>query len=221
MDMDPDTHSDNYALNGKVLLGSATLLFFMCILVIFLRTYSCSCFRRRRRHNPQLFPTPSADPHTALDPSLLKFLPTFTCSATHLHLQECAVCLSDFEEDRDVRLLPNCNHYFHIHCIDTWFRSHSNCPICRTLVQPPKISPKKTEAVVSDGEFACCSYLPPPISCPKKELDLDMLTVVVEAGKEETGQNLMSSESGTPGGARLKSPMDYGRSFAGTVEQRR
>ncbi|XP_047983610.1 RING-H2 finger protein ATL54-like [Salvia hispanica] len=44
---------------------------------------------------------------------------------------DCAVCLSEFEEDETVRLLPKCSHAFHIPCIDTWLASHTNCPLCR------------------------------------------------------------------------------------------
>ncbi|XP_055814831.1 RING-H2 finger protein ATL54-like [Solanum dulcamara] len=44
---------------------------------------------------------------------------------------ECSVCLSEFQEDETLRILPMCNHAFHIPCIDTWLRSHTNCPMCR------------------------------------------------------------------------------------------
>ncbi|KAK7301156.1 hypothetical protein RJT34_12017 [Clitoria ternatea] len=44
---------------------------------------------------------------------------------------ECSVCLNEFREDETLRLLPKCNHAFHIPCIDTWLRSHTNCPLCR------------------------------------------------------------------------------------------
>lgn len=47
---------------------------------------------------------------------------------------ECAVCLSEFEEDENLRLLPKCYHAFHLPCIDTWLRSHTNCPICRAPI---------------------------------------------------------------------------------------
>ncbi|CAA7027183.1 unnamed protein product [Microthlaspi erraticum] len=52
---------------------------------------------------------------------------------------ECSVCLNEFEEDESLRVLPNCNHSFHINCIDTWLLSHKNCPLCRSpilLTQP-------------------------------------------------------------------------------------
>ncbi|XP_010415953.1 PREDICTED: RING-H2 finger protein ATL54 isoform X1 [Camelina sativa] len=44
---------------------------------------------------------------------------------------DCPVCLNEFEEDESLRLLPKCNHAFHISCIDTWLSSHTNCPLCR------------------------------------------------------------------------------------------
>ncbi|XP_051148234.1 RING-H2 finger protein ATL52-like isoform X2 [Andrographis paniculata] len=47
---------------------------------------------------------------------------------------ECAVCLSEFQENEPLRLLPKCSHAFHLSCIDTWLRSQSNCPLCRANV---------------------------------------------------------------------------------------
>lgn len=47
---------------------------------------------------------------------------------------ECAVCLSEFEEGEWVKHLPICSHVFHVSCIDTWFQTHSNCPLCRSYV---------------------------------------------------------------------------------------
>ncbi|KAG2319577.1 hypothetical protein Bca52824_012790 [Brassica carinata] len=47
---------------------------------------------------------------------------------------DCSVCLSEFEEEETLRLLPKCRHAFHVPCIDTWLRSHTNCPVCRAPV---------------------------------------------------------------------------------------
>ncbi|KAL3622342.1 hypothetical protein CASFOL_033753 [Castilleja foliolosa] len=47
---------------------------------------------------------------------------------------DCAVCLSEFQENESLRLLPKCSHAFHLPCIDTWLKSHSNCPLCRANV---------------------------------------------------------------------------------------
>lgn len=44
---------------------------------------------------------------------------------------DCSVCLNEFQDGETLRLLPKCNHAFHIPCIDTWLASHTNCPNCR------------------------------------------------------------------------------------------
>ncbi|XVE83301.1 hypothetical protein DITRI_Ditri16bG0077800 [Diplodiscus trichospermus] len=44
---------------------------------------------------------------------------------------ECVICLSDFTPGDRVRLLPKCNHGFHVRCIDKWLSCHSSCPKCR------------------------------------------------------------------------------------------
>ncbi|KAI3462100.1 hypothetical protein Pfo_018763 [Paulownia fortunei] len=47
---------------------------------------------------------------------------------------DCSVCLNEFQEDENLRLLPKCSHAFHVPCIDTWLRSHKNCPVCRAPI---------------------------------------------------------------------------------------
>ncbi|KAH0727237.1 hypothetical protein KY284_003102 [Solanum tuberosum] len=47
---------------------------------------------------------------------------------------ECSVYLSEFREDETFKILPTCNHAFHIPCIDTWLKSHTNCPMCRASI---------------------------------------------------------------------------------------
>ncbi|KAL1821802.1 hypothetical protein DCAR_0418229 [Daucus carota subsp. sativus] len=49
---------------------------------------------------------------------------------------DCSVCLTEFRDDEMLRLLPKCNHAFHIPCIDTWLRSHTTCPLCRAGIVP-------------------------------------------------------------------------------------
>ncbi|KAK3411487.1 RING-H2 finger protein ATL78 [Eucalyptus grandis] len=44
---------------------------------------------------------------------------------------ECIICLSEFATNDRVRILPKCQHGFHVRCIDKWLNSHSSCPTCR------------------------------------------------------------------------------------------
>jgi hypothetical protein len=45
----------------------------------------------------------------------------------------CAICLADYEDGEDVRVLP-CQHFFHPNCIDQWLSSHNACPMCKAVV---------------------------------------------------------------------------------------
>ncbi|CAA7406188.1 unnamed protein product [Spirodela intermedia] len=44
---------------------------------------------------------------------------------------DCPICLGAFGEGETVRVLPHCNHRFHVPCIDRWLSSHPSCPTCR------------------------------------------------------------------------------------------
>ncbi|KDP44985.1 hypothetical protein JCGZ_01485 [Jatropha curcas] len=51
----------------------------------------------------------------------------------------CAICLGEFEEGEELRILPECMHSYHVACIDMWLYSHSNCPVCRTDAISPQL----------------------------------------------------------------------------------
>ncbi|PIN21049.1 hypothetical protein CDL12_06257 [Handroanthus impetiginosus] len=72
--------------------------------------------------------------NTGIKKKALKTFPIISYSA-ELKLpgldNECAICLSDFAPGERVRVLPKCNHGFHVRCIDKWLNSHSSCPTCR------------------------------------------------------------------------------------------
>ncbi|XP_019056702.1 PREDICTED: RING-H2 finger protein ATL52-like [Tarenaya hassleriana] len=78
---------------------------------------------------------------------------------------DCSVCLSEFQENESLRLLPKCNHAFHVPCIDTWLKSHSNCPLCRANLTTGNATtaaagvaianhPTATESVIRGGGSA-------------------------------------------------------------------
>ncbi|KAL3832819.1 hypothetical protein ACJIZ3_007555 [Penstemon smallii] len=46
---------------------------------------------------------------------------------------ECAVCLSEFEANEQLRFLP-CSHVFHAECVDSWFLTSRTCPLCRSAI---------------------------------------------------------------------------------------
>ncbi|KAF5809613.1 putative transcription factor C2H2 family [Helianthus annuus] len=68
-----------------------------------------------------------------LQPSVINSITVFKYKKLDnlIDCTDCSVCLSEFQDNETLRLLPKCNHAFHIPCIDTWLNSHTNCPLCR------------------------------------------------------------------------------------------
>ncbi|KAK6943267.1 Zinc finger, RING-type [Dillenia turbinata] len=80
---------------------------------------------------------------TGLKKSALRQIPVAVYgSGANLPATECPICLGEFVDGEKVRVLPKCNHGFHVRCIDTWLVSHSSCPNCRhsLLEQEPTTS---------------------------------------------------------------------------------
>ena len=42
----------------------------------------------------------------------------------------CSICLDEISQD-SVRTFE-CNHYFHLSCLNEWVRKSATCPVCRT-----------------------------------------------------------------------------------------
>ncbi|KAI9070470.1 hypothetical protein K1719_047568 [Acacia pycnantha] len=46
-----------------------------------------------------------------------------------LLLQNILICLSEYQGEDVLRILPCCGHFFHATCIDVWLQQHSTCPL--------------------------------------------------------------------------------------------
>lgn len=161
-DADPNGKAKEYAFSGKIMLIAVVILFIVIIIMLFLhayvRWYLLRARRRqhlrRNRHSRRANLVFYVDPaltaaSRGLDASVIASLPVFAFSAkTHPDPVECAVCLSEFEDGETGRVLPRCNHSFHIDCIDMWFQSHSTCPLCRALVDPSPAEATRPEVTV-------------------------------------------------------------------------
>ncbi|KAK9168083.1 hypothetical protein Syun_000223 [Stephania yunnanensis] len=160
----PDLNSND----GKVMLAALVCLIvvlsFVLALHVYARWFMGQAHRRLRRpttvvtpmvhlqsHRPQLddqFPT-GLGATDGLDASSIGRLPMFMYkSGVNEAGLECAICLSVFEDDEMGRVLPKCQHCFHVECIDMWLQWRSNCPICRALVASPE-SPSSTVVDIS------------------------------------------------------------------------
>uniref|UniRef100_A0A1J3JXB5 RING-type E3 ubiquitin transferase n=1 Tax=Noccaea caerulescens TaxID=107243 RepID=A0A1J3JXB5_NOCCA len=213
-----------YVLNGKIMLSSVIILFVAVIMILCFHSYARWLFRRqnrriRRRIRAHLRSisrdSTISSSLSPLDPAVLEKIPIFVYSSeTHESpLEECSVCLSEFEEDDEGRLLPKCGHAFHVDCIDTWFRSRSTCPLCRAPVQPetPSTRPESTEPAapvkpvedVETGSSSSSSSSSPassPLRFPMEACErepIDLVGVTVEIPGESEGSNpVLPSQNG-------------------------
>jgi hypothetical protein len=99
-----------------------------------------SNFQRRLADLSNLYPSNSSRHvrSSGLEYSMVQALPMSQFKKNEVEQKlsdvDCAICLGEFEEGEWVKHLPICTHSFHVSCIDKWFQSHSNCPLCRCCV---------------------------------------------------------------------------------------
>jgi len=88
---------------------------------------------RRHTENPLTIHSPE---NRGLNESIIRSIPIFRYKKSEWINNasttcECVVCLSEFQEDENLKVIPNCDHFFHIDCIDIWLQNNTNCPLCR------------------------------------------------------------------------------------------
>jgi len=67
----------------------------------------------------------------AVDPELPQ--PEHSCGDSN-EASTCAVCLDSIEINQWFKKLPQCEHAFHVACIDEWLSTRATCPVCREEV---------------------------------------------------------------------------------------
>ena len=89
--------------------------------------------------SPSLIPVPIHVVKTHIK----KKLPVLEFSQFLLHYKQdqdssvhnCPICLDCFESIDQVRDLVNCDHVFHMECLDNWVnQGHFTCPLCRSML---------------------------------------------------------------------------------------
>ncbi|XVF25302.1 hypothetical protein REPUB_Repub13aG0201700 [Reevesia pubescens] len=166
MDKPGFDESTAVAITGKIMVIAIIVLFLVVVFVLFLHLYAkwfwwrieeptrpSSSRRSRRRFvfAPGQDTTHPLRATKGLDPTILASLPVLMFRQEEFKDGlECAVCLSEVVEGEKARLLPKCNHGFHIECIDMWFKSHNTCPLCRNSVVSVEI--ENSSSVMSGDE---------------------------------------------------------------------
>jgi hypothetical protein len=121
------------SLNSDLVLILAGLLCaLVCVLGLGL-VARCAC---SRRWTSAAEPSSPPGANKGVKKEVLRALPTvaYVVSDGGAEADECAICLAEFEDGQEMRVLPQCGHGFHAPCVDAWLRSHSSCPSCRRVL---------------------------------------------------------------------------------------
>ncbi|CAD6262536.1 unnamed protein product [Miscanthus lutarioriparius] len=131
---------------------------------------------------------------------LIDSLPLFTMASALAALPksspDCAVCLSPFTPDAELRLLPACRHAFHAACVDAWLRTTPSCPLCRAAVVAlphPSLS-----AILA----AAAAQAQRPPSSPRTRDPQSGSSFLVEIGTVSSSRGSPAAPSGGGGGDR-------------------
>ncbi|CAK9202594.1 unnamed protein product [Sphagnum troendelagicum] len=149
------------AFNTNVLIMMAVFVFAVLLLVVVSAVARCRNMRRVRLQQ-QLHPEQESQQqqqshlHKGLEKDQIQALPVITFGTVKFPVEgygsidDCVVCLSDYQKGEQVRLLPLCKHYFHVACIDTWLSTHISCPVCRHSVLQQQQSPADDHHTTAD-----------------------------------------------------------------------
>ncbi|KMZ56353.1 E3 ubiquitin-protein ligase, ATL family [Zostera marina] len=94
--------------------------------IFILAILSCVCRRCQRQPSATTLPN-----DVGLESNTIRSLPTFVHDSAGEVKVQCPVCLEELKDGETGRILPLCDHRFHVNCIDIWLMSHSTCPVCR------------------------------------------------------------------------------------------
>ncbi|KAI9174091.1 hypothetical protein LWI28_011829 [Acer negundo] len=120
---------------GVAIPGLLCFIGIACYLCGRVRNY----YHRRRHHSGTEFMSTSTQQSmvilTGLDtPTIESYPKTLLGESRRLPKPSdntCSICLCEYQPKEILRTIPECNHYFHVSCIDEWLRLNATCPMCR------------------------------------------------------------------------------------------
>eukprot|EP00127_Corallochytrium_limacisporum_P000053 Clim_evm32s2 gene=Clim_evmTU32s2 len=120
------THTTLFTLNNNPQLTIATVSGpFIVVVVLMVLIVVCYAIARQRRAGLL-----GHGSRAVLTESILRRIP-MRYYQKHEFNTGCSICLDDFEEEEQIRMLP-CGHEYHVNCVDHWLTTRSaTCPICK------------------------------------------------------------------------------------------
>ncbi|CAH8337753.1 unnamed protein product [Eruca vesicaria subsp. sativa] len=156
------THENNLSETVLMLLSVLICGTICCLVLHYIIRYAFRCCSSFMISEPtSILSTPQSSSNTGIKKKALKMFHVVSYS-DEMNLsgigEECVICLSDFVCGEKLRLLPKCNHGFHVRCIDKWLQQHLTCPKCRQCLvetcqkilgdSSPVTAPVSTESVI-------------------------------------------------------------------------
>lgn len=127
----------NFKIHGHVYLFVIifiSLVIFFAILFLFVR-WTCKYRRSLTTPIANANTTTSNTESCGLEAIVIDKLPICLHHGSVDEEVQCSVCLSAFQDQEKVKILPGCNHAYHPDCIDKWLHTHSSCPLCRSSLR--------------------------------------------------------------------------------------
>lgn len=136
--------ADDHENNNGLILKLIICLIAAASAAVVVTVYHCITARYMRPSSRERLPPPEVqrqqqEMSVSMDNSVAELLPArkYKKGAAGLVGADdgtCAICLCEFEDEEELRTLPECSHSFHVACIDMWLYSHWSCPMCRSIV---------------------------------------------------------------------------------------
>ncbi|KAL6275858.1 hypothetical protein ACE6H2_019459 [Prunus campanulata] len=114
-------------------------MFGLSLMLAWFGLFAAFCFLKFcNRHNDNV-----VDPEAQTDPPQTSMVFTYRIKSSNLNtddedLHQCSICLEEFTDGEECRLLAKCKHSFHKQCVDKWLTNKESklpCPLCRASVQ--------------------------------------------------------------------------------------
>ncbi|KAK2406955.1 RING-H2 finger protein ATL67 [Trifolium repens] len=82
-----------------------------------------------------------------LDQNVINSYPRLQYGKDLGHDTTCSICLCEYKDSEMLRMMPECRHYFHLCCLDSWLKLNGSCPVCRNSPMPTPLSTPLQEVV--------------------------------------------------------------------------
>ncbi|KAI3668895.1 hypothetical protein L6452_40112 [Arctium lappa] len=157
-----------------VVILAALLCALICVVGLIM-VARCAWLRRGSTANGSRIPG-QPSPNKGIKKRFIEALPKFTydsakedsgcCDKLEGKLSDvdCAICLAEYADGDEIRVLPQCGHRFHVGCIDLWLGSHSSCPSCREILVITRCRKCGEFPTVSAGQ------IPPPAELKGRQI---------------------------------------------------